>query len=186
MADYATAGALVSPEWAQQHLDRSRRPLHRGGRGHGRIRAEPHPGRRGLELDQPAVRRHPPRHRQPRRPRRRCCRAVGHRARTPTSCSTATTTTGSPPGRTGSSSCTAGSKVEHPQRRSQVLAGQRPARTIDVPTYDTTSVTLARAGPDRCARSGTTSCRASATRGWPSWTCARPRSSAARSSRRRA
>ena len=41
-------------------------PLRRGRRRHHRLRAEPHPGRRRLELDEPAVRRHPPRHRQPR------------------------------------------------------------------------------------------------------------------------
>ena len=45
---------------------RPERPLRRGRRRHDRLRAEPPAGRRRLELDQPARRRHPPRHRQPR------------------------------------------------------------------------------------------------------------------------
>ena len=44
--------------------ERPERPLRRGRRRHDGLRAEPHPGRRRLELDEPAVRRHPARHRQ--------------------------------------------------------------------------------------------------------------------------
>ena len=49
--------ALVDADWAQGPPRRSDRPLRRGRRRHHRLRAEPHPGRDRLELDQPAGRR---------------------------------------------------------------------------------------------------------------------------------
>ena len=91
------------------------------------------PGRRRLELDQPAVGRHPPRHRQPRGPVRAAER-VGHRARTRTSCSTATTTTGSPRGPTGSSSCTAGTKVSILNGGRKYWLDNGLPVTVDVPS----------------------------------------------------
>ena len=79
MSDYATPHALVSRRVGPAAPRRPERPLRRGRRRHRRLRAEP-PARRGrLELDQPALRRRPARHRQPRRPLERSCRDVGHR-----------------------------------------------------------------------------------------------------------
>ena len=82
------------------------RPLRRGRRRHDRLRAEPPAGCRRLELDEPAVRRHPPRHRHARGLQRAAVRDRAS-ARTRRSSCTATTTTGSRRGPTGSSSCTA-------------------------------------------------------------------------------
>ena len=56
---------------------RSVRSLRRGRRRHHRLRPEPHPRRRRLELDQPAGRRRPPRHRRPRGVQRRCSAKSG-------------------------------------------------------------------------------------------------------------
>ena len=102
----ATTTALVDADWAQAHLDDPNVRFVEVDVDTTRLRAEPHPGRRRLELDEPAVRRHPPRHRVARGLQRA---AVASRASAPTrrSSCTATTTTGSPPGPTGSSSCTA-------------------------------------------------------------------------------
>ena len=85
---------------------RPERTLRRGRRRHDGLRAEPPAGRRRLELDEPAGRRDPARHRRVARTSASSCRNRGSARRRPSSC-TATTTTGSPPGRTGSSSCTA-------------------------------------------------------------------------------
>ena len=116
--------ALVDAAWAQQHLT-TRRPLRRGRCRHDQLRAEPHPGRGRLELDQPACRRHPSRHRlarglqqapvgarhrpgdddRPVRRQQQLVRCLGVLA--------APALRPAPP--------------PHPRRRSQVLAGQRPA-----------------------------------------------------------
>ena len=58
---------LVDADWAAGPHRRPERPLRRGRRRHDGLRRGPHPRRRRLELDQPAVGRPPPRHRQPRR-----------------------------------------------------------------------------------------------------------------------
>ncbi len=56
---------------------RSIRALRRGRRRHDLLRAEPSARRRGLELDQPAGRRDPARHRRPGRLLAGCCRPAG-------------------------------------------------------------------------------------------------------------
>ena len=163
---------------------RPERPLRRGRRRHDGLRAEPPAGRGRLELDEPAGRRDPPRHRRPRglqqapvrvgdrpghdgRPVRRqqqLVRRVGVLAAQAVR----------PPGR------------PHPQRRAQVLARQRagPERRRSVRTRR--PATSSPSPTSACAPSATTSCRGSATRSWRSSTSARRPSSTARSSRPRA
>ena len=104
---------------------RPRRPLRRGGRGHRRVRAEPPAGRRGLELDQPAVRRHPPRHRQPRGPPGSAARR-GHRRGHPHRALRRQQQLVRRLGVLAAQAARLG-QGEHPQRRPQVLAGQRAA-----------------------------------------------------------
>ena len=110
MADYANPTALVTPDWAQQHLT--------------------DPSVRFVEVDVDTTayeQSHLPgavgwnwtsqlsdgirRDIASREDLQRAAVAPRASAPTPTSCSTATTTTGSPPGPTGSSSCTASSDV---------------------------------------------------------------------------
>ena len=129
MADYANPTALVTPSGPSSTSTTPPSASSRSTSTPPPTSRATCPGAVGLELDQPAVRRHPPRHRQPRGLLRAAVR-VGHRPATRTSCSTATTTTGSPRGPTGSSSCTAAER-EPAQRRPQVLAGQRPADSVD-------------------------------------------------------
>ena len=149
-----------------------------------RLRAEPPAGRRRLELDEPALRRHPPRHRVARGLRELLSR-VGHR-----------------PGHDDR----AVRRQQQLVRRLGVLAAQavRPSTTSASSTAgaSTGSTTACRCPPtcppttrpatscprrtSRCGPSATTSCRGSATRSSPSWTSARRPSSTARSSRRRA
>ncbi len=70
-----------------------------------------------------------------------------------------------------------------PQRRSQVLARQRPAARRSTCRRMPRRATSCRSPTSRCAPIATTSCRASATRASPWSTCAAPPSSTARSSR---
>ena len=169
------AGASQRPE----------RPLRRGRRRHDGLRAEPPPGRGRLELDEPAGRRHPPRHRRPRGLQQAPVRARAS-ARTRRSSCTATTTTGSPRGRTGSSSCTATSDVRilNGGRKYWLDNGLAAERRRAVRTRRPATSCPSRTSA--CAPSATTSCRGSATRSSRSSTSARRPSSTARSSRPRA
>ena len=94
---------------------------------------------------------------------RSCSVRERHRRRTPRSSSTATTTTGSPRGPTGSSSCsataTSGSSTAAASSGSTTACRSRPTcRRTRRPATSCPSPT------SRCAPSATTSCRASATR----------------------
>ena len=73
---------------------------------------------------------------------------------------------------------------QDPQRRAQVLARQGPAAHDRRAVVRRRPATSCPSPTSACARSATTSCRASATPSSPSLTCARPPSSTARSSRR--
>ena len=104
--------------------DRPERPLRRGRRRHDGLRAEPPPGRGRLELDQPAGRRDPARHRRPRGLQQAAVRVrdrAGHDDRPVRRQQQLVRRLGvlaaqavRPPRR------------PHPQRRPQVLARQRP------------------------------------------------------------
>ena len=163
---------------------RPERPLRRGRRRHDGLRAEPHPGRRRLELDEPAGRRDPPRHRRPRglqqapvglgdraghhdRPVRRqqqLVRGVGLLAAQAVR----------PP------------RCPDPQRRAQVLARQGPGAERRRRRRTRRPATSCPSPTSACAPSATTSCRGSATPSSRSWTSARRPSTTARSSRPRA
>ncbi len=120
---------------------RPERPLRRGRRRHRGLRAEPPPGRGRLELDEPAGRRHPARHRRPRGLSARSCRSRGS-APTRPSCCTATTTTGSPRGPTGSSSCTGiATSASSTAAASSGWTTVSPL-TVDPPTYAPTGYQL--------------------------------------------
>ena len=181
---YASDDVLVDADWATGPPLRPVGPLRRGGRRHDGLRAEPPAGRGRVELDEPAGRRHPPRHRDarglqqapervrhraghhdhPLRRQQQLVRGVGVLAAQAVR----------PPRR------------PDPQRRAQVLARPRPGARRRRPDLRAYRLRPAGAGLRPARLSATTSCRASATRRWRSWTCAARPSSTARSSRLRA
>ena len=164
--------------------DRPEGPLRRGRRRHDRLRAEPHPGRRRLELDQPAGRRDPPRHRRPRGLQQAAVRVrdrAGHDDRPVRRQQQLVRGLGvlaaqavRPPRR------------PDPQRRAQVLARQGPRARGRRAVLRADRLPSCPSPTSRCAPSATTSCRGSATRSWRSSTSAARPSTTARSSRPRA
>ena len=104
---------------------RSERALRRGRRRHDGLRAEPHPGRRRLELDEPALRWRPPRHRVARGLREAAVR-VGHRSRHD---DRAVRRQQQLVRRLGvlAAQAVRPRRRPHPRRRAQVLAGPGPA-----------------------------------------------------------
>ena len=178
---YAT-DTLVSADWAKAAPRRSEGPLRRSRRRHDRLRPEPPAGRRRLELDEPARRRNPPRHRQPRglleaplgvgdrprhddRPLRRqqqLVRRLGVLA----------------------AQAVRPRRRPDPQRRAQVLARQRPAADDRRAVQRGDRLPASRSPTSASAPSATTSCRGSAIRSSSSSTSAARPSSTARSSPR--
>ena len=122
---------LVDADWAQAHLDDPTVRFVEVDVDTTAYDQSHLPGRRRLELDEPARRRHPPRHREPRGVQQ-APRARAASARTRRSSCTATTTTGSPPGPTGSSSCsataTSGSSTAAASSGSTTACRCRPTR----------------------------------------------------------
>ena len=153
---------LVDADWAKAHLDDPNVRFVEVDVDTTAYEQSHIPGAVGWNWTSQLVRRHPPRHRQP-RGLLGAPVGVGHRARTRPSSCTATTTTGSPRGRTGSSSCTA-----TPTSGSSTAAASSGWTTACRcrPTCRRTRrrATSSRSPTSRCARSATTSCRASATR----------------------
>ena len=178
---YANDDALVDADWAQAHLDDPNVRFVEVDVDTTELRAEPYPRRGRLELDEPAVRRHPPRHRRPRGVQRAAV-GLGHR---PGHDDRAVRRQQQLVRRLGVLAAEAVRPQGRPdhQRRAQVLARQRPAAVRRRGRRTTPPATNSRKRTSACARSATTSCRASATRAWPWWTSARRPSSTARSSR---
>ena len=157
MTDYATPGALVSAEWAQQHLGDPASASSRWTLTPPPTSRATCPGAVGWNWTSQlsdGIRRDI----ASREDLAALLSELGHRTRTRTSCSTATTTTGSRRGPTGSSSCTAWPRVSILNGGRKYWVDNGLPVTTDVPSYAATTGSRYRSPTSRCAPSATTSC----------------------------